>query len=163
MANTTIIRPFIHYLSLTSPLKLIFTWLTPPRPYRATNCRERELTLDHDTFLTTEGLGGFSSMSRPPPRQHEHERRYTPFTHTLILTRRIWKHDDGQMKFGDRMGLKLPDICLTGEKISRKNLSQETCPDRWSNLGPLRDRRACYRLLHSSGPPVLIKYKRCSI
>ena len=32
-----------------------------------------------------------------------------------------------------------------------KNLIQETCSDRDSNPGPLRDRRACYRLLHSGG------------
>ena len=30
-----------------------------------------------------------------------------------------------------------------------KNLTQGTCPDRRSNPGPLHDRRACYRLLHS--------------
>ena len=30
------------------------------RPYTATNCRERELTLDHiHTFLTTQGHGGY--------------------------------------------------------------------------------------------------------
>ena len=32
-----------------------------------------------------------------------------------------------------------------------KNLTQETCPDRGSNPSLLRDRRACYRLLHSGG------------
>ena len=32
------------------------------------------------------------------------------------------------------------DICLTGEEKPRKNLTQETCPDRGSNPGPLRDR-----------------------
>ena len=53
------------------------------------------------------------------------------------------------MIFGDPVGLKLPDICLTGDEKPRKNLTQETCPDRGSNPGPLRDRRACYRLLHS--------------
>ena len=36
----------------------------------------------------------------------------------------------GQMIFGDLVGLKLPDILLTGEKKPRKNLTQETCPDR---------------------------------
>ena len=61
--------------------------------------------------------------------------------------------NDGQMIFGDLGGLKLPDICLTGEEKPRKN-NQETCPDRGSNAGPLRDRRACYRLSHSGG----IKY-----
>ena len=59
--------------------------------------------------------------------------------------------NDGQMIFGDLGGLKLPDICLTGEEKSRKNLTQETCPDRGSNPGPLRDKRTCYHLLHSGG------------
>ena len=59
--------------------------------------------------------------------------------------------NDGQMIFGDIGGLKLPDICVTGEEKPRKNLIQETCPDRGSNPGPLRDKRACYHLLHSGG------------
>ena len=59
--------------------------------------------------------------------------------------------NDGQMIFGDLGGLKLLDICLTGEEKPRKNLTQETCPDRGSNPGPLRDRRACYHLVHSGG------------
>ena len=37
---------------------------------------------------------------------------------------------DGQMIFGDLVGLKLPDIRLAGEEKPRKNLTQETCPDR---------------------------------
>ena len=57
-------------------------------------------------------------------------------------------YNDGQMIFWDLGGLKLPDICLTDEKKPRKNLTQETCPDRGSNPGPLRDRRACYHLVH---------------
>ena len=48
-------------------------------------------------------------------------------------------------------GLKFPDICLTGEEKPCKNLTQETCPDRGSNPGPLRDKSACYHLLHSGG------------
>ena len=59
--------------------------------------------------------------------------------------------NDGQMIFGDLGGLKLLDICLTGEEKLRKNLTQETCLDRGSNPGPLRDRRACYHLAHSGG------------
>ena len=73
-------------------------------------------------------------------------------THPFIRTRRIWNDDyGGQMIFGNLVGLKFPDICLTGEEKPRKNLTQETCPDRGSNLGPLRDKRACYHLLHSGG------------
>ena len=59
--------------------------------------------------------------------------------------------NDGQMIFGDLGDLKLPDICLTGEEKPRKNITQETCPDRGSNPGPLRDRRACYRLAQGGG------------
>ena len=59
--------------------------------------------------------------------------------------------DYSQMIFGDLGDLKLPDICLTGEEKSRKNLTRESCPDRGSNPGPLRDRCACYHLVHSGG------------
>ena len=58
---------------------------------------------------------------------------------------------DDQMMFGDLVGLKLPDIRLTGEEKPRKNLTQETCPDRESNPGPLRGKRAYYHLLHIGG------------
>ena len=37
------------------------------------------------------------------------------------------------------------------KKTPEKKITQETCPDRGSNPGPLRDRRACYRLTHSGG------------
>ena len=60
----------------------------------------------------------------------------------------IMDDNDGQMIFGDVEGLKLPDICLIGEEKPRKNLTQKTCPDRGSNSGPLRDRRAYYHLSH---------------
>ena len=53
------------------------------------------------------------------------------------------------MIFRDLVGLKLPDIRLTGEEKPQKNLTQETCPDRESKPGPLHGKRACYRLLHS--------------
>ena len=59
---------------------------------------------------------------------------------------------DGQMVCGDLVGLKLPDIRLTGEEKPRKNLTQETCPNWGSNPGPLHDKRACYHLFHSGGP-----------
>ena len=59
--------------------------------------------------------------------------------------------DDGQMIFRDLMGLKLPDISLTGEEKPRKNLTQETCPDRGSIPGPLHDRHTCYHLSYSGG------------
>ena len=74
-----------------------------------------------------------SSVPGPPPRQRKHERRYTPSTHPFILTRRIWEVDyDGQMIFGELVGLKL----LTFVLLVRKNPA-------------LRDRPACYRPFRS--------------
>ena len=58
---------------------------------------------------------------------------------------------------GNLRGLKFPNICLTGKENSRKkNITQETCPDRGSNPGLLRDKRACHRLLHSGGLIIII-------
>ena len=63
----------------------------------------------------------------------------------------IMDDNDGQMIFGDLVDLKLPDIHRTGEEKSWKNLTQKTCPDWESNLGPLRGKHACYHLLHRCG------------
>ena len=57
----------------------------------------------------------------------------------------IMDDNDGEMKFGNLGGLKLPNICLTCEEKPRKNLTQESCPDRGSNPGPLRDTCASAR------------------
>ncbi|PSN29100.1 hypothetical protein C0J52_27979, partial [Blattella germanica] len=54
------------------------------------------------------------------------------------------------MMSGDRLGLKFPEICLMGEEKLQKNLTQETCPDRELNPGPLRERRIRYPLLHNA-------------
>ena len=148
-----------HYLSFNLPLIGTFTWPTPPGPYRATTCRGEGIKLWITYILfwphkDMEGLPGWviSPVPGPPPRQHKHERRYTPSTHSVIPTRRIWNDDDdGQMIFGDLGSLKFPDICLTDEEKPRKNLTHETCPDSGLNPGPLYDKRACYHLLHSGG------------
>ena len=55
------------------------------------------------------------------------------------------------MIFGD-LGGKTP-----------KNLTQKTCADRGSNLGPLRDRRECYHLTHSGGLKHANTYNYCVI
>ena len=90
-------------------------------------------------------------MPGPLSRQHKHERRYTPGTHSVIPTRRIWNDYGNQMIFGDLCGPKVSwHLSYRWEKPP-KNLTQETCPNRGSNLGPLRDRRAWYRLFHSGG------------
>ena len=57
---------------------------------------------------------------------------------------------DGQMIFGDLGGLKLPDICLTGEEKPLKTPHPGNLSNRGSNPGPLDDMHACYLLSHSS-------------
>ena len=57
-----------------------------------------------------EGLPGWviSPMPGSLPRQHKHERQYTPSIHSVIPTRRIWNDDnDGQMIFGEPWGPKV--------------------------------------------------------
>ena len=71
---------------------------------------------------------GINSMPGPPPRQHEHVRRYTAVIHPFILTRRIWKYDyDGQMIFEE---LCVPKtswyLFYRRGKTSKKNLTQKT-------------------------------------
>ena len=102
------------------PLIGSFTVLTPPGPCRATICRARELI--SGSHKDMESLPGWeiSSMPGPPPRQHKYERRYTQGTHSVIQTRQIWNDYGGQMIFGDLVGLKFRDICLTGEEKPRK-------------------------------------------
>ena len=63
---------------------------------------------------------------------------------------------DGQMILVDLEVLNLPNIRLTGKEKPRKNLTQETCPDRGSNQSSLRDKCACYRLFHSGGLAALL-------
>ena len=96
-------------------------------PQRATTCQERELTLNHiHTFLTTQGHGLPSRIrdqlnSGATSETSRTWWRYTSFTHPFILTRRIWKDDyDGQLIFGDLVGLKLPYILLREEEKPRK-------------------------------------------
>ena len=63
---------------------------------------------------------------------------------------------DGQMIFGEPWGPKASwHLCYRWGKTP-KNLTQETCPDWGSNSGPLRNKRTCYHLLHSSGHFIII-------
>ena len=57
-----------------------------------------------------------------------------------------YDNNDGQMIFWDLGGLKLPDICLTGEEKPRK-----TSPRKLDPTG-IEPGRACYHLVHSGGP-----------
>ena len=108
------------------------------------------------TFLTTQGHEGPPRMSDQPNAGATSE---TAQTWKTIHTKHTLSHPNkANMEWWLRRpndirvlgGLKFADICLTGEEKPRKNLTQETCPNRGSNPGPLHDKRACYHLLHSS-------------
>ena len=116
--------------------------------------------MDHiyiHTFLTTQGHGGppWISDQLNARATSETTRTYRQRHHSHPHSYQQGEYDeddhDGQMMSGDRLGLKFPDICLMGEEKPQKNLTQETCPDRESNPGPLRERRIRYPLLHNGG------------
>ena len=130
----------------------------PLSPYRATTCRERELTQDHKTFLTTNGNGGLPRMSDQPNAGASSETaqtwktRYTihaPIHSNKAKTKGwLWRPNDIRGACGPEASWLLS---YRWGKTPKKNLNQETCPDRGSNPWPLRDRRACYHLFDSGG------------
>ena len=62
---------------------------------------------------------------------------------------------DGQMIFGDLVGLSLPDIRLTGEEKPRKNPGNLCRPG--IEPGPAAwQARMLYRLLHSGGREIVL-------
>ena len=61
--------------------------------------------------------------------------------------------NDGQMTFGDLGGLKLPDICLTGEEKLRKNLPRKLVP-----TGE-RTRARCVTDAHATAWPTAVDNK----
>ena len=123
-----------EHSSLPSPLYEIFTWIPPPGPYRVTTSREKELTLDHTLFDHTRRWR--VSPDEWPAKRWVHLRERTTrtwkmihtITHPFSLTRRIWKDDyDGQMIFGDLLGVRLPafvlQVCENPEKTSPRKLA----------------------------------------
>ena len=150
-SNLTII---IRALSISPPefnLPLVgsFTWLTPPGPYRGTTCREGIkfwiiyiLFWPHQDMEDLPGWG-ISLMPGPPPRQHKHERRYTPGIHSNKANMKwwLWRPNDIRGPCGPKFSWHFPP-----KKPHPRNLSRQG-----SNPGPLCDRRACYCLFHIGG------------
>ena len=156
--NSTKKLSLISLSKFNLPLIGTFTWPTPPGPYRATTCRGEGIKLWITYILFWPHMEGLlvSAQCRCHLRDNTKMKDNTHQAHTqtsqqgecgMMITTAKWFS-------GTVGGLKFPDICLTGEEKPRKNLTQETCPDRGSNPGPLLDRRACYHLLHSGGQQV---------
>ena len=126
--------------------------------FRATPCQGRELNYGSHTYFFDHTRTWRSSPDEWSAQCRGHLQ--TAQTWKTIHTKHTLSHPNkANMEWwlrrpndirGPWGGLKFPDICLTGEEKPRKNRTQEICPDRGSNPGPLRDKRACYHLLHSS-------------
>ena len=135
-----------------------FTWPTPPGPYRATTCRGRELNYGSHTYFfdhtwTWRASGDeWSAQCRCHLRDSTNMKDNTHQAHTLSFQ---------QGEYGKMIATAKWYSGTLGPKVSWhlsyrwgkpwENLTQKTCPDRGSNPGPLRDKSACYHLLHSGG------------
>ena len=132
----------------------------PPGPYRATTCRVRGLNYGSQTYffdhrrIWRASPDEWSALCRGHLRHSTNMKDSTHQAHNL---------SSQQGEYGMMITTaKWYSGTLGGPKVSwhlsyrwgkpRKNLTQETCPDRGSNPGPLRDKRAFYHLLHSGGP-----------
>ena len=119
-----------------------FTWLTPPGPYRATTCRERELTLDHILF-TTQGHGEPPRMSDQLNSGATHTWKTMNTIHAPIHCNKanmkgwIWRPNDIRSPYGPKASWH---VSYRWGKTPKKP-RPETCPDRGPNPGPLRDTR----------------------
>ena len=139
-------------------------WLTPPGPYRATTCRGRELNYGSHTYFFDHtktwraSPDEWSAQWRGHLRDSTHMKDNTRQAHTqscqqgeygmMISTAKWYSGTLGAESF--------LTFVLQVRTNPEKNLTQETCPDRVSNPGPLRDKRACYHLLHSGGHTFVI-------
>ena len=114
--------------------------------------------MDHiHTFLTTQGHGGPPRMSDQPNSGATSETAQTWKTihikHTLShpnkanMERWLRRPNDIRGPWGPKVSWHMSD---RWGKIPKKP-HPGNCPDRGSNPGPLRDKRACYHLLHSGG------------
>ena len=124
----TFIQSFIHYRSLTPPPYRWFYVIHATRALQSHDLSGEGINSGSHTYFfdhtrtwraspdegTAQCRGHLRDNANMKDDSH-HSR--TPF----ILTRWIWKDDyDGQIIFRDLVSLKLPDICLTGEKPPQK-------------------------------------------
>ena len=132
---------FIHYLNLTSSLQVP---LCNSRRHDLTELRSvgrgNWLWIIYILFDHTRKWSATPDEGSVQCRGHSETTRTWKTVHTIHApiqsNKAIWKDDyDGQKIFGDLAGLKLPDICLTGEEKPRKNLTEETVPT-GIELGP---------------------------
>ena len=127
------IHSIIYYRSLTSPLYIYVA-------HASRALQSHDLSREGIKLWTTyilfwphkdmEGLPGWviSSMPGPPPRQHEHERRYTirsPIhSNKADMKGWLWRPND----IRGPCGVKFPNICPIGEENPRKTSPWKLVP-----------------------------------
>ena len=88
------------------------------------NSRSHTYFFDHTRIWrasSDEGPAQCCGQLRDNTNMKDNRPTHHPSIHPLILTRRMQKDDyEGQVIFGDLVGLKLPDICLIGEENQQK-------------------------------------------
>ena len=125
------------------PLTSSSTWLTPPGPYRATNCRRRELISGSHTYIFDHTRTRRASPDEGSAHCRGHLRHSTNMKtihtrHTLIhsnkanMKRWLWRLIDIRGPCGPEVSWHLS---YRWGKNPEKNLTQETCTDRGSNPG----------------------------
>ena len=163
-----------HLISLSKfnlPLIGNFTWPTPPGPYRTTTCRGRELNYGSHTYFFDH-----TRTLRASPDEWSAQCRGHLWDSTNMKdnTHQAHTQSSQQGEYGMMMTTAKLYSGTLGPKVSShlpyrwgktpKNLTQETCPDRGLKPGPLRDKHACYHLLHAVDYCAInIKYCRAII
>ena len=110
------------------PLLVLFTWPMQPGPYRARTCRGRELNCGSQTCFfdhtrtwraspdecSARCRGHLRDSTNMKDNTHQaHTHSYQQGEYGMMITAAKWYS-------GIFVGLKFPDICLTGEEKSRK-------------------------------------------
>ena len=116
-----------------------FTWPTPPGPYRATTCRKRELNYGSHTYFFDHTRTWMASPDEWSAQCRGHLRDSTNMKDNKHQAHTLSHPNKANMEWWLRRG---PKVSWHLSYRWRKNLTQETCPDRGSNPGPLRDKRA---------------------
>ena len=140
-----------HYLSLTSPYWYLYV------THAARALQSRDLSGEGiKLWITYILFSDHTRTWRASPdewsaqcRGHLRDSTNMKVIHTNKANIEWWLRRPNDIR--GSWGPKVSWLLSYSEEKPRKNLNQETCPDRGSNPGPLRDKRACYHLLHSGG------------
>ena len=145
-----------HYLSLISPYRFLYV------THASRALQSHDLSGEGIKLWITYILSDHTRTWRASPYEWSARCRGHLWDSTNMKdnTHQAYTHsyqqgEYGMMITGTLWAKSFPTFVLQVRKNPEKNLTQETCPGRGSNPGPLRDRRTCYHLLHSGGHVII--------